>query len=114
GADILDVGGESTRPRGATYGEGAQTVTDADEIARVVPVIRGLAAKANVPISIDTRKAAVAKAALEAGATLVNDVSGLLHDPSLARVAQEAGAALCLMHTPADIEALTHENETDD
>lgn len=109
GADVLDVGGESTRPRGATYGEGAQTVPVEEEIARVVPVIRGLRERVEVPISIDTRKAAVARAALEAGATMVNDVSGLKHDPSLAKVAAERGAALCLMHTPADIESLKHE-----
>lgn len=114
GAELLDVGGESTRPRGAAYGAGARTIAVEEELARVVPVIRELRARTDVPISIDTRKAAVARAALEAGATLVNDVSGLLHDPALADVVAEAGAALCLMHTPRDLEALAHEEESAD
>lgn len=109
GADLLDVGGESTRPRGRTYGAGARTVSDDDEIARVVPVIRGLRALTDVPISVDTRKSKVARAALEAGADMINDVTGLIHDPALASVAQASGAALCLMHTPSDIEQLEHE-----
>lgn len=114
GADLLDVGGESTRPRGAAYGDGARTVAVEEELARVVPVISGLAARTDVPISIDTRKHQVARAALEAGATLVNDVSGLLHDEALATVAAEHDAALCLMHTPRDIEALSHEEPSSD
>lgn len=114
GAELLDVGGESTRPRGATYGEGARTVSIEEEIARVVPVVKGLAARTEVPISIDTRKAEVARAALEAGAVLVNDVSGLLHDEALAQVAAEFDAALCLMHTPRDIESLSHEEPSTD
>lgn len=109
GADILDVGGESTRPKGRAYGAGAQPVSVEEELARVLPVIEGLARQTAVPISIDTRKSRVVKAALEAGASLVNDVSGLLHDAELARVAADAGAALCLMHTPRDIEELEHE-----
>lgn len=114
GADLLDVGGESTRPRGAAYGAGAVTVSDADEIARIVPVIRGIRARSAIPISVDTRKAAVARAALEAGASMINDVTGLKHDAELARVAAEAKVPLCLMHTPADIEALAHEQPSDD
>ncbi|MFM2153254.1 MAG: hypothetical protein RL199_1689 [Pseudomonadota bacterium] len=115
GADLLDVGGESTRPRGGVYGEGARPVDAGEEISRVVPVIRGLrAAGCGVPISIDTRKASVARKALAAGADVVNDVTGLLHDATLAHVAAEVGAALVLMHTPADIEALTHESRSTD
>lgn len=114
GARLLDVGGESTRPKGQAYGEGARMVPVEEELARVVPVIRQLSEKTNVPISIDTRKSAVASAALEAGASLVNDVSGLLHDPALAAVVARHDAALCLMHTPRDIEALSHEEPSED
>lgn len=91
GADILDVGGESTRP-------GAAAVTVEEEIARVVPVIRALAASVSAPISIDTMKAPVARAALDAGASVVNDVWGFQFDPDLARVAADAGALCVLMH----------------
>lgn len=114
GALLLDVGGESTRPKGLAYGEGAQTIPVAEEIARVVPVILGLREKTQTPISIDTRKSQVALAALEAGANLVNDVTGLIHDPSLALAAARYDAALCLMHTPSDIEELAHEAPSDD
>jgi dihydropteroate synthase len=91
GAHVLDVGGESTRP-------GAGEVPAALEIARTCPVIEALAKELATPISIDTRKAAVAEAALAAGARVVNDVSGLRHDPALAAVAEAAGAALVLGH----------------
>jgi dihydropteroate synthase len=91
GADVLDVGGESTRP-------GAPEVPAALEIARTRPVIEALAKELPTPLSIDTRKAEVAEAALAAGARVVNDVSGLRHDTSLARVAQAAGATLVLGH----------------
>jgi dihydropteroate synthase len=91
GADFLDVGGESTRP-------GSDPVDADTEIGRIVPVIRALAERADVPISVDTTKAAVAAAAIEAGATMVNDISGLLYDPELARVAAERGVAVVLMH----------------
>src|SRR6185295_11780510 len=70
-----------------------------DELARVLPVLAGLAGRLHVPISIDTYKATVARAALDAGASLVNDVSGLRYDPALAGVAAERGAGLVLMHT---------------
>lgn len=92
GADILDVGGESTRPGGAAV--------DADEeTRRVVPVIKALARRVTVPISVDTTKAEVARAALDAGAEIVNDVSGLRFDPALADVTARAGAGLVLMHS---------------
>jgi dihydropteroate synthase len=90
GADIVDVGGESTRP-------GAQRVDAATEASRVVPVITGLAA-AGVPMSIDTTRASVAAAALTAGATVINDVSGGLADPAMAGVAADAGCPWILMH----------------
>jgi dihydropteroate synthase len=92
GADILDIGGESTRP-------GADAVDAAEERRRVLPVVSGLARQASVPLSIDTYKAEVAAAALDAGASLVNDISGLRYEPELARVAAAAGAGLVLMHT---------------
>ncbi|WBU65022.1 dihydropteroate synthase [Paracoccus aerodenitrificans] len=89
GAAMLDIGGESTRP-------GAADISVPDEISRVVPVIEAL--RGTVPISVDTRKAGVADAALAAGAVLVNDVSGFDFDPDLPRVVAERGAGLCLMH----------------
>jgi len=98
GADILDAGGESTRP-------GAAAVTVEEEIARVVPVIRALAASVSAPISIDTMKAPVARAALEAGASVVNDVWGFQFDPDLARVAADAGALCVLMHNRREDDA---------
>src|SRR5258708_3577780 len=98
GADIIDVGGESTRP-------GAPQVSAREERARTEPVIRELARRIQkIPLSIDTTKSEVAKAALDAGAEIVNDVSGLARDPALAQAAR--GAALCLMHmrgTPSDM-----------
>jgi len=92
GADIIDVGGESTRP-------GAEAVPADEERRRVLPVIERLAVRVGIPISIDTYKASVARDALAAGATIVNDISGLLYDPDLGRVAAATGAALVLMHT---------------
>src|SRR5439155_1123073 len=83
GAAIVDVGGESTRP--AAYGE-AMPIPEEEEIARVLPVIRGIRRASDRPVSIDTRKAAVARAALAAGADLVNDVSALRYDPEMLRV----------------------------
>jgi dihydropteroate synthase len=100
GADLLDVGGESTRP-GAAY------VDEATELARALPVVERLAEATGVPVSIDTRKAAVARAALAAGAVMVNDVSAGRDDPDLLGVAAEAKAALVLMHmqgTPATMQ----------
>jgi dihydropteroate synthase len=91
GADLLDIGGESTRP-------GATPVAAADERARVLPVVAELAANAGVPVSIDTTKAAVAAAALEAGATVVNDVSAGLADPDMLGVVAAARAGYVAMH----------------
>jgi dihydropteroate synthase len=92
GADLLDIGGESTRP-------GADPVPAADELARVLPVLKALAGRLRIPISIDTYKASVARQGLAEGAALVNDVSGLRFDGSLAAVVADAGAALVLMHS---------------
>lgn len=92
GADIVDIGGESTRP-------GASFVTANEEMQRVLPTIRALAAKGVNTVSVDTRKAEVAKAALAAGATLFNDVTALTFDQASLKVAAESGAAVCLMHS---------------
>jgi dihydropteroate synthase len=102
GCRLLDVGGESTRP-------GAGVVPAREEISRVVPVIAGLAKRGIGPISVDTRKAEVARAALDAGAAVINDVSGLSFDAAMADVAGKSGAGVILMHmrgTPATMDSL--------
>lgn len=91
GADILDIGGESTRP-------GAEAVDAATEIARTAPVIRALRKRTDIPVSIDTTKSETARAALDAGADIVNDVSALRFDPGLAEVARQHDAPVILMH----------------
>lgn len=91
GADWVDVGGESTRP-------GAARVAAAEELRRVVPVIEGLRRRGAGPLSVDTTRAEVARAALDAGADLVNDVSGFLHDPGMAALVAERGVPAVLMH----------------
>ena len=104
GAGIIDVGGESTRP-------GSLPVPADDEIARAVPVIRELARSTDVPLSIDTTKSAVARAAIDAGACIVNDTSALADDPEMARVVAESGCAVVLMHrrgTPATMQRSPH------
>lgn len=97
GADILDIGGESTRP-------GATDISADEEIDRVIPVLRQLASRVEAPISIDTRKAAVARAALAEGAAIINDVSALTYDSAMASTVAQARCAVVLMHmrgTPA-------------
>ena len=91
GADIIDIGGESTRP-------GSQPVSRDDEVARVIPVIEGLSGKLSVPISIDTSKAAVAEAAIAAGAEIINDVTGLTGDAEMVDLVIRAGVGVCVMH----------------
>jgi len=91
GAAILDVGGESTRP-------GAAPVSEEEERARILPFVRRAAAELGVPVSVDTRKAAVARPALDEGASVVNDVSGLAFDPAMADVVADRGAGAVLMH----------------
>ena len=95
GADIIEVGGESTRP-------GATALSVEDEIARVGPVLKALASRLTIPIAIDTYKAAVAKATVELGAGIINDVSALRFDPGVGDVAAQTGAALVLMHMRGD------------
>jgi len=108
GADILDIGGESTRP-------GAAPVPIAEEIARTAPLIAGLrAAGVRLPISIDTRKARVAEAALDAGADMVNDVAALGFDPDLAPLVAARGVHLCLMHMQGTPETMQNDPRYDD
>lgn len=91
GADMIDIGGESTRP-------GHTVISDEEEISRVVPVIEAIVRELDVPLSIDTYKSAVAKAAIEAGAHVINDVWGGKHDPEILRVAADKGVPIILMH----------------
>ena len=97
-SDLIDVGGESTRP-------GSAPVDAEEEARRVVPVVRALASRLPVPVSIDTYKASTARLATEAGATIVNDVWGLQHDPAMADTVAATGAGLVLMHNRTSIDA---------
>ena len=106
GADIIDIGGESTRP-------GSKPLELEEELQRVLPVIESLAKKVNVPISIDTYKSAVAQRAIEAGAQMINDISGLHFDPSLAQIAVKEDVPIVLMHirgTPETMQKDVHYN----
>ena len=96
GADMVDVGGESTRPSSIYAGAGPASADE--ELARVLPVIEALEAEIDIPVSIDTYKAAVAERAVAAGADMINDVWGFVRDPDMARVAAEAGVPVVLMH----------------
>ena len=101
GADLLDIGGESSRP-------GAEAVTEAEELARVLPVVVRLVRISRIPISIDTTKAAVARACLDAGAVIINDISAATADPEMAGVVRQAEAGLVIMHmrgTPRTMQA---------
>jgi len=107
GADILDIGGESTRP-------GAEPVEEAEELRRVLPVIRAVRSQTKALISIDTMKAAVARAALDAGADIINDVTGLRADAAMPRLAAESNAGLVIMHmsgTPQTMQANPQYND---
>jgi dihydropteroate synthase len=100
GADIIDIGGESTRPF-------SEAVSEAEETRRVIPVVEALAHHVKIPISIDTTKAAVARHALNAGASIINDISALRADPALAKVAAASGVPIILMHmkgTPGNMQ----------
>ncbi|MBI4208669.1 MAG: dihydropteroate synthase [Deltaproteobacteria bacterium] len=102
GADILDVGGESTRP-------GAKAISEEEEIRRVIPVVEALARSCPIPLSVDTRKAAVARKALEAGAEIVNDVSGLRYDPQMLSLIRKAPCYFVLMHSRGTPETMRSE-----
>ncbi len=107
GADIIDVGGESTRP-------GALPVAPDEEMARVVPVVREIRKESAALISVDTSKAAVARAAMDAGADIINDVSALRFDPDMAGVAADSGAAVVLMHMKGTPETMQVEPRYED
>jgi dihydropteroate synthase len=107
GAQILDIGGESTRP-------GAQEVPDGEELRRVLPVVQRLAGQVAAEISVDTTKAAVARTCLEAGATIINDVSGLTLEPELAQEVASAGATLILMHMQGIPRTMQHSPQYED
>ena len=101
GADLIDIGGESTRP-------GADPLTEDEELRRIIPVIERVAAETDAPISVDTYKANVARRALAAGASMVNDISGLRFSPDMAGVVADSGAAVIIMHikgTPRDMQS---------
>ncbi len=107
GADIIDIGGESTRP-------GSERVSDEIESRRVLPVIEAIVKRFDTPISIDTSKSGVARRAVEAGAEIINDISGLRFDPEVGRVAAETGSGLALMHSRGVFETLHSEPPVDD
>ncbi len=107
GADILDIGGESTRP-------GSLPVSPAEELDRVLPLVEALRREVALPLSVDTTKSAVAKAALQEGAEFVNDISGLRFDAAMASVVAEAGGGLMLMHTRGRPEGMQQDTRYDD
>ena len=97
GADIIDIGGESSRPAGP-YGKGAAPVSLREELDRTLPIIEAIARQIDIPISIDTTKAEVARQAIERGATMVNDISAMRFDARMGELIAETGAAIVLMH----------------
>jgi len=105
GADVLDLGAESTRPGGGVYGAGAAFVAPEEELDRLLPVLEGLRELTDAPLSVDTRKAAVARRALEAGADLVNDVSALA-DPEMAELLAPAACPVILMHSRGELASM--------
>lgn len=107
GADLIDIGGESTRP-------GSTRVYAEEEIRRTVPVIQAITARFDIPISIDTTKSSVAQAAVNAGAEIVNDISGLRFDEAIAEVAAAAGSGLILMYSRGEFEAMHCQEPVDD
>ena len=107
GGDIIDIGGESTRP-------GSARVSVDEEIARVVPVIEAIAKQFDIPISIDTSKSEVARAAVDAGAEIINDISGLRFDERIATVAAEKGTGLVLMHSRGEFETMHSQPPVED
>ena len=101
GADILDIGGESTRP-------GSEAISADEQVARILPVLQKLSGKLKIPISIDTQSAAVARAAIEASAEIINDISALRHDPQMAAVAKSASVPVILMHMRGEPRTMQH------
>ncbi|HBL26815.1 MAG TPA: dihydropteroate synthase [Acidobacteria bacterium] len=113
GADLLDLGAESTRPGGGVYGGGAATVPADEEAARLLPVLTALRRATGAPLSVDTRKGEVARRALDAGADLLNDVSAL-GDPDLGRAVAAAGCPLVLMHSRGELATMQRGIRFDD
>jgi dihydropteroate synthase len=107
GADIIDIGGESTRP-------GSRRVGEAEEIDRVAPIIETISARFDIPVSIDTTKAAVAEASIMAGAEIINDISGLRFNPRIADVAAHSNSGLILMHSRGDFETMHSQPPVED
>ena len=107
GAAILDIGGESTRP-------GSLPITAEEELARILPVIRGLRRETDLPLCVDTTKATVARKAIDAGVNFVNDISGLTFDPAMAAVTSETGVGLFLMHTSGRPEVMQQRTNYND
>lgn len=107
GADVIDIGGESTRP-------GSKRVSADDEISRVVPVIEAISKRIDVPVSIDTSKSAVADAAVDAGAEIINDISGLRFDEAIAEVAARRKTGLVLMHSRGEFETMHSQPPVED
>ena len=105
GADLLDLGAESTRPGGGVYGNGAKDVPADEELRRLLPVLTAVRRRVPVPISVDTRKAAVAREAIDAGADIVNDISALA-DPDMAEVVARAGCPIVLMHSRGRLDSM--------
>jgi dihydropteroate synthase len=113
GADLLDLGAESTRPGGGVYGTGARAVPASEEIDRLAPVIESLRRQTDKPISVDTRKGPVARAALAAGADLINDV-GMLADDELMAIVAVHGCPVVIMHSRGDLATMQHGIDFDD
>jgi dihydropteroate synthase len=113
GADLLDLGAESTRPGGGTYADGAVAVSATDELDRLLPVLRRVRALVAIPISVDTRKGVVAERALDEGADLINDISAL-EDPYLAEVVADRSAPIVLMHSRGPLASMQRRISFDD
>jgi len=107
GADILDIGGESTRP-------GSERISEKEEIGRILPIVAAVSERFDAPISVDTSKREVARVAIESGAEIVNDISGLRFDPSVADVAAASGAGLILMHSRGDFSEMHSQEPVED
>ena len=101
GADILDIGGESTRP-------GSEAISPDEQLARILPVLKKLCGKLKIPISIDTQSAAVARVAIEAGAEIINDISALRHDPQMAALAKSSAVPVIVMHMRGEPRTMQH------
>jgi dihydropteroate synthase len=113
GADILDLGAESTRPGGGVYGDGGGGVSVTQELDRLLPVLEALRPEVSIPISVDSRKGAVARQALDAGADLINDVGGL-SDPGLIAAVAEAGCPVVAMHSRGELATMQADIRFDD